>query len=79
MTAGGNETGANETGANDKSVAGRNRLRWVVRLISLVACCGVLMVGSATIWPVVVPALSPLVTLSSLLATRTLYWHLAEQ
>ncbi len=63
------------TGANGKSAAGRNRLRWVVRLISLIACCGVLVVGSATIWPVLVPALSPLVTLSSLLVMRTLYWH----
>jgi MauM/NapG family ferredoxin protein len=37
--------------------------------------CGVLIVlGTTTAWPVIITAASPFVTLSSLLATRTIHW-----
>ncbi len=50
------------------------RLRWCLRAGVLVACCALLLSDMASRWSVLVPSLSPLVTLSSLLVTRIMPW-----
>ncbi len=49
-----------------------NRLRWSLRAAILIACCLLLVAGTASRWSLLIPAASPLVTLCSLLVTRTL-------
>ena len=65
---------AETTGRKVRRWVTANRLRWVSRLGMLVACGALLLTGTETGWPVLVPALSPLVTLASVLTTRTILW-----
>lgn len=46
------------------------RIRWFVRVSSLVAAIVLLLAARQTRWPVLVPALSPFIAVGSILATR---------
>ncbi len=50
--------------------ARRRRVRWLVRVSSLVVAIVLLLAAKQTRWPVLVPALSPFIAVGSILATR---------
>ena len=50
--------------------ARRRRIRWLVRVSSLVVAIVLLLAARQTRWPVLVPALSPFIAVGSILATR---------